>query len=748
MSADRPAKRADSPGTPSPNDAQAQPAAPALVEPEWAEPSQELVELARSYGVAVEYWDQSGGYHRVGAATITAVLSALEVDVSSPDAVWNALYDRRNAPWRRMIPPVFVTRAGSDNQCWVHVPHGDPVSMWVDLEQGGDAWFLDQVDRWVEPRHVDGVLVGEATFRIPGDLPLGWHTLWARSEGADGVVREASCPLVVTPERLEPPALAAGRQWGFMTQVYAMRSEGSWGVGDLVDLADLAAWSGHAEGADFVLVNPMHASLPIAPMEPSPYLPVTRRFANPIYLRVEAIEEYSGLSMQERSRIEALSIPVRALSTSPDLIDRDVIWAAKSKALAIVFEGAMSPGRRALFDAFVRREGQGLIDFATWCALVEEHGPDFATWPVQLRDARSDQVAQERERLADRVRWHSWLQWQLDEQMTRAQQAAIDAGMRSGIVHDLAVGVHPKGSDAWALSGVLAQGVSVGAPPDMYNQLGQNWSQPPWRPDALAEVGFAPYRDMLRTILRHAGGIRVDHVLGLFRLWWIPEGMPAYSGTFVTADHEALIGILALESQRAGAWLVGEDLGTVEQWVKDYLQVRGVLGTTIMWFERDYAVQPDVPLAPEAWRPNVLASVTVHDLPPTAGYLAGEHVRIRDELGLLTRPAEEELAESAAQVAQWRAMCVDRGLMPADGSDEDLIVALTALVAGSPSVLVGVALTDAVGDRRAQNQPGTDKEYPNWQVPLTDSAGRAVLIEDLPGNPLLRRLVDAVNPSG
>ena len=155
----------------------------------------------------------------------------------------------------------------------------------------------------------------------------------------------------------------------------------------------------------------------------------------------------------------------------------------------------------------------------------------------------------------------AWLQWQLDEQMTRAQQAAVDAGMRSGIVHDLAVGVHPEGSDAWALRDVLAQGVSVGAPPDMYNQMGQNWSQPPWRPDALAEAGFLPYRDMLRTILRHAGGIRVDHVLGLFRLWWIPEGMPAYSGTFVTSDHEALIGILALESQRAGAWLVGRGPG-------------------------------------------------------------------------------------------------------------------------------------------------------------------------------------------
>ena len=186
--------------------------------------------------------------------------------------------------------------------------------------------------------------------------------------------------------------------------------------------------------------------------------------------------------MDDRARIEALSIPVRALSTSPDLIDRDAIWAAKSQALRYVFAAPLSPGRQALFDAFVEREGQGLSDFATWCALVDEYGGEPSLWPAALQDASSPEVAAERERLADSVRWHAWLQWQLDDQMTRAQQAAVDAGMRSGIVHDLAVGVHPHGSDAWALRDVLAQGVSVGAPPDMYNQLGQNWSQPPVAP--------------------------------------------------------------------------------------------------------------------------------------------------------------------------------------------------------------------------------------------------------------------------
>ncbi len=710
----------------------------------FIEPSHELVELARACGVAVEYWDQQGTYHRVSADTLKAVLTALKFDVSSPDAVWNALYERRNAPWKRMLPPVFVTRSGVENQCWVHIPHGDNVRMWVDLEEGGPAWFLDQVDRWVEPRHVDGVLIGEGTFRIPWDLPLGWHTMWARSEGSDGVVRESSCPLVVTPARLDPPALRAGREWGLMTQVYAMRSADSWGHGDLMDLADLAAWSGHSEGADFVLVNPMHAASPAPPIEPSPYLPVTRRFANPIYLRPEAIPEYAKLGAEQRAAIEELAAPLRALNDKPDQIDRNLIWPAKSKALEIVFSVPLAPGRQALFDAFVEREGQGLQDFAAWCALVDEYGPPWE-WPAELHDTTSPAVAEARERLGDRERWHCWLQWQLDDQFGRAQRAAVDSGMRTGIVHDLAVGVHKMGSDAWGLRDVLAQGVSVGAPPDMYNQMGQNWGQPPWRPDALAEAAFEPYVAMIRTILRHAGGIRVDHVLGLFRLWWVPDGMPAYHGTYVSSDHEALVGILALEAHRSGAWLVGEDLGTVEQWVQDYLLSRGVLGTTIMWFERDYAQQPDTPLQPERWRPNCLASVTVHDLPPTAGYLAGEHVRIRGELGLLTRPAEEELAESNAQIAEWRQMCVERGWMPEDGDDEDLIVALHKVVAASESVLIGVSLPDVVGDRRAQNQPGTSQEYPNWKIPLTDRDGNAVLIEQFPDLPLLRRLVEAVS---
>ena len=226
------------------------------------------------------------------------------------------------------------------------------------------------------------------------------------------------------------------------------------------------------------------------------------------------------------------------------------------------------------------------------------------------------------------------------------------AGMELGIMHDLAVGVDPNGADAWALQDVLALGVTAGAPPDEFNQLGQDWSQPPWRPDQLVERGYEPFRAMVNAILRHGGGVRVDHIIGLFRLWWIPKGALPTEGTYVRYDHEAMIGILALEAHRAEAVVVGEDLGTVEPWVRDYLSERGLLGTSILWFELDRDGDGG-PLQAQRWREYCLSSVTTHDLPPTAGYLAGEHVRLREELGLLTRPVDEELADDRAEQAAW-----------------------------------------------------------------------------------------------
>jgi 4-alpha-glucanotransferase len=463
---------------------------------------------------------------------------------------------------------------------------------------------------------------------------------------------------------------------------------------------------------------------------------------SPLYLRVEDVPEAAYLDDAARAELTKAAAGLAPTADPAERLDRDRVWAAKRRALELLVQVPLSPGREAALAAFRRREGAALVDFATWSALSEELGTPWPGWPAELHDPLAPAVAAARDRLADVVELHVRAQWWLDEQLAAAQRAARDAGMAVGVVHDLAVGVHREGFDTWALRDVLASGVVVGAPPDAFNQQGQTWSQPPWRPDALADAGYAPYRDMLRAVLRHAGGLRIDHVLGLFRLWWVPEGVPPDDGTYVRYDHEALVGILALEAHRAGACVVGEDLGTVEPWVRDVLRERGILGTSVLWFERGSSGEP---LAPEHWRRLCLATVTTHDLPPTAGYLRGEHLRIRADLGLLVRPEDEERAQDEADRAAWQAALRARGLLREGADERETVEALHRYVAATPARLLGVALTDAVGDVRAQNQPGTDRQYPNWLLPLADGDGRPVLLEELAGSERVRSLARSVH---
>ncbi|WP_337059408.1 4-alpha-glucanotransferase [Kineococcus sp. G2] len=697
-------------------------------------PDPQLLELAAACGVATRFTDWQGEESTVRRSTVEAVLTAMGLDVSGPAAVAESLHEVRLRPWRRTLPPVVVTREGRPHQVPVHVPHGDPVELVVQLEDGGWA-ALRQVDRWVDPVHVDGRLTGRATFEVPEDLPLGWHELRVHTPSGD-----ASCPLVVTPDALElPQALQRGRSWGYQTQLYSVRSSRSWGIGDLADLGELSSYAAE-QGAGWVLVNPLAAASPVPPMEPSPYLPTTRRFVNPVYLRVEDVHEVAYLAPADRAAVEELAAGCRPANTDAGEIDRDAVWAAKRRALEILFRHGRTPAREAAFRRYVAAEDPGLTDFATWCALAERHGLPASDWPEEVSTPERAAASGALDELADRVEFHRWLQWQCDEQLRTAQDLATAAETGPGIVHDLAVGVHPDGADVWSLGDALAHGVSVGAPPDAFNQQGQDWSQPPWRPDRLAEQAYAPFRDMVRTILRHAGGLRVDHVLGLFRLWWIPAGAPASEGTYVRLDHEALIGILALEAQRAGAVVVGEDLGTVEPWVREYLAERGVLGSAVLWFEYDGAS----PRRPEDYRELALASVTVHDLPPTAGYLAQEHVALRDRLGLLTRPVEEERRRDRAEQDRILGLVRERGLLREGAGEQETVEALHRYLALAPSLMIGVSLVDAVGDRRTQNQPGTALEHPNWKMPLTGPDGRVVLLDDLPADARARSLARVV----
>jgi 4-alpha-glucanotransferase len=512
-----------------------------------------------------------------------------------------------------------------------------------------------------------------------------------------------------------------------------VRSRQSWGIGDLTDLEDLAVWSAAEHQADFVLINPLHAAEPVPPLEPSPYLPSSRRFANPLYLRLERIPEYAMASTAQREKI--YKIRTRLLDETGKLsqIDRDRAWVAKRRALTIIYSIARTPGREASLAAYRRREGRGLETFATWAALCEEYGPSFLDWPAELRDPESPAVADFAATHAAKIDFHCWLQWLMEEQLAGTQQAAERAGMALGVMHDLPVGVSTRGADAWSLQDSYATAISVGCPPDPFNQQGQNWNQPPWRPDRLAATAYAPFRDTISTILRHAGGLRVDHVIGLFRLWWIPHGMGPTQGTYVRYDHEAMIGILALEAYRAGAVVVGEDLGTVEPWVRNYLRERGILGTSILWFEFDWDGD-GAPLPAENWREYCLASVTTHDLPPTASYLAGDHVKLRDQLGILTRSLDEELEAEQADREAWLNALRARGVLQSDAGIEETVEALHRYLTWTPSRLRCLSLADAVGERQLQNQPGTIDEYPNWRVPLTGPDGELVMLEDIFGN--------------
>ena len=537
------------------------------------------------------------------------------------------------------------------------------------------------------------------------------------------------------------------RQWGFAVQLYSLRSKESWGHGDLHDLARLARWSAADLGAGFVVINPLHAAEPLPPVSPSPYLPMTRLFTSPLYLRVEDVPEYGALPAEDKRTIHEIATPLRAANATADLIDRDAVWRGKRAALELIARVPLTESRQHAYAAFRAERGRALEQWCTWCALAEAHGPDWRDWPSELADpGGAEKVVAGDEKLTQAAEFHAWLQWQADEQLAAAQEVAKAAGMTYGIIHDLAIGTHPGGADAWANQHLLAPQFSVGAPPDGFNQLGQDWSQPPWNPRALAAAGYRPLAELFAAALRRAGGLRVDHVMGLMRLWWVPQGQLPDRGTYVSYDHRASVGALVGAAARADAVTVGEDLGTVAPWIREHLAEQGILGTMMLWFADD---DDGTPLRPADWRRDCLATVGTHDVPPVFGFVTGDQVTVRARLGLLKTPEEQERAESEAMLARWQAALIAEELLSPEHqpSPAEFTVALYGYLRKTPAVLIGVSLADAVGDRRTQNIPGTRDEYPNWRIPLCDDTGRPVLLENLPAVELLSAVCQAVSPA-
>ncbi|MET8852394.1 4-alpha-glucanotransferase [Amycolatopsis sp. NPDC004625] len=614
-----------------------------------------LHELADRYGVATRYENADRVWVDVDDDVVVAVLGQFGVDATSEAAIAAALTALAAAP--AALPPTIVVREGAGRALGVDAE--------VVLEDG------------TRRRTADGAL--------PADLPLGWHRVVTADQDVVLAVVPASLP------RVRPA-------WGWMLQLYALHSAGSWGIGDYADLATFAARSAAELDAGVLLVNPVQAISPAHPVERSPYSPASRRFANPVYLRVTATETFEKADAATRAAVESL-----APDREGELVDYDAVWTAKRAALELLW-----PHRVEAVP-----EEADLTNFALFCALAERHGGDWRDWPGDLRDPAGPATAKAREELQDRVAFHAWLQHLCRVQLEAARRAAREAGMSVGIVHDLPVGVHPGGADTWALDDVFAAGVRVGAPPDAFNQQGQDWNLPPWRPDKLAEAGYAPFRDVVRGVLRFADGIRVDHIAGLWRLWWIPPGEPAHRGTYVHYDAEAMVGVLALEAHRAGAVVVGEDLGTVEEVVTDTLHERGMLSSAVLWFERDWDAPGRPFTSPGSWDPDAMASISTHDLPTVAGWLQGEHVRVRAELGLLDRGVEAE-EQAAAEERKALFELVAREGIP----DDDPVVALHTLLARAASRLVLTSPADVTGQVRQPNLPGTVDQYPNWRIRL------------------------------
>jgi 4-alpha-glucanotransferase len=569
------------------------------------------------------------------------------------------------------------------------------------------------------PSPVAGTLTLESgstvAVEVGEPLPTGVHVL------ADGT------PVVVGPPALPP---TGRRTWGWQVQLYQLRSARSWGIGDYADLRTLARELG-ARGADVLLVNPMHAVTPVLPIQPSPYFPSSRRFANQVGVAVDALPEYAAAPASVRAQVDALRPP------SGPLIDRDAVWTAKRAAFALLLPaGQAGPGPEV--------DWTGVDGFAVFSALAEQHGADWRTWPEPLRHPGPRAVAAADPEL---VRLHRWIQQRAVEQLDAAQQAARDAGMAIGVVHDLAVGVDPGGGDTWLLPGDLAIGATVGAPPDPFGQLGQDWGFPPFRPGRLAETAYRPFRQVVRAALGHGGGLRVDHVMGLFRLWWVPAGLGAANGTYVSYDHAAMLRVLVLEAARAGAVVVGEDLGTVEPEVRRALDEARVLGMSVLWFTREE--DEITPLPPARWRERAVASVSTHDLPTAYGFLAEEQVRVRAELGQLDRPVEEERERVRAERDRLLAMMRTEGLARPGAPDSELVLDMYRLLARTPSRVVLAMPADAVGDVRQPNLPGTLDEYPNWRLPLADATGAEVTLEAFLASPgtatLTSLLTDAIH---
>ncbi|HTO07141.1 MAG TPA: 4-alpha-glucanotransferase [Myxococcota bacterium] len=677
-----------------------------------------LARLADRLGVFASYHDIAGTYRPTSDATREALCSAMGYACASEAEAEARLAELAAHEAEHWLDPVAVLREepGAPLRLRLRAPDGE-AQLELARESGG-------VTR-------SAVTVSGGQLALPADLGPGVHELQLEFPE-----RKASQLLIVAPRTAwrADEALGEDRALGVWTNLYTLRSRVNWGFGDFSDLARLAEWLAPL-GVDFVAVNPLHA-LANRGDAIAPYSPVSRVFMNPLYLDVEAVPE---LAHAERARAMAAQQPLARLRGAREL-DHPAILAAKTAVLRELWRAFVAGERagetaRGRAHARARQElGPELADFAAFETLQAElREPDWRRWPAELRDPRSPEVREFAAAHAEEIDFRSWLQAEAELQLAFVAGAARGARMRIGVCKDLAIGSAPDSADTWLWRGLFAQGVSLGAPPDAYAASGQDWGLPPLVPHRLRADGYRFLRQLLRAAFRSSGALRIDHVMGLQRQFWIPEGRPGSEGTYVAQPANDLFGVLALESRRARSLVVGEDLGTVPVELGPELESWGVLSMRVVCFERDGAA-----FRPSAGYPRRALSVVVtHDLPPIAGWLEGADLRLRAQVGSL--PPDELEGALAARSADREGLASklrEEGEL-GEASDVDAISrAAQRFLARTPSRLVGLALDDLAGEREPLNLPGIPVAvHRSW------SRRMARELEDLAADPELETLL-------
>jgi 4-alpha-glucanotransferase len=624
-----------------------------------------------------------------------------------------------------MLPPVLVVGESAPIAIPVRAPAalaGLDLEIVTEAGQKHRLWLDLQNVPAAQSTQIDGALHTERLAGIALKLPLGYH---------EACAGDCAMRLIVTPDAAYVPA--AARCAGLGIALYGLRSKRNWGCGDFRDLKDLIGWAAPALDASFIALNPLHTIANRRPFNISPYLPNSIFYRNFLYLDVESVPGFDGI----RARFgDAKTIAETECLRAAPFVEYEQVAALKRRALDLIFE-ANPPD--ADCREWIAREGDLLRLYATWCAL-DEHlhaaNPDlwvWPDWPNEYRNPESPAVKDFARGHEREILFHGWLQWLVDGQIADAQRHAREAGMSIGLYHDLALATDRCGSDLWAHRAAFVAGCRVGAPPDDFSPAGQDWSFPPPDSRRHREDGYRLYAESIRKTLRHGGALRIDHVMRLFRLYWIPEGHDATRGAYVRERNDDLVRILALESVRNRALVVGEDLGTVEPEVRKTLAQFGILSYRLLYFERDRERFK----RPDEYPGQALASATTHDLATIAGFWTGSDVEARLHAGMIDRAAYEAQKASRARDKQSLLDALFAAdLMPKDyprAADRipeltgDLHYAIAGYLAGTPSLLWLVNQEDMTKESAQQNLPGTTTEYPNWSRKMRWS------VEDLNG---------------